>query len=250
MKQLKVIFFLYFSTLFISSSYSHTGTQDSSNVSDQKIDSLPSIDSIVIFKRVPGKNNTYDSSHGNPHNLIVVDGVYARNPMTIYSYALYVGGILDINAKKIKNGGVGITLGYRRLFEFNESWGINFLSSLTVFYNACEDRYYFGEIPEESNSRDKFTENYFTFSLHLAPSFSTGYREIFYAGLGVTYLKGRVFENSVTGPYLIHADYNERVLFSQIVEIEKEVMPYLYFSLEYSRTKYNDYASIKIGKRF
>lgn len=247
MMSLRVIFFLVLFFCFsLHSSYSQITEPDSSSSSERRIDSLNNSDSLISVKTVTGKILTDNSSDRYPFNLVIIDGVVTP---AAYSNAFYLGAIIDINGQKMKNGTAGIALQYRRLQKLNKMFGINFLSSLTIFYNASEDRYYHGEISSEG-SGSKFTENYFMFNLHLAPSFSTPYGELIYAGLGVTYLKGRVFENSITGPYLILAPYNERTLFSQVIGLEKEVTPELCLNFEYQHTEYNDFFALKLGKRF
>lgn len=249
MKKLKVFFFFCVSFALITSAYSQNSEPDSVSAFDFRIDSLHSTDSTFTKKQNSEKVISLDKVRSRGWGIIIVDSVTTRNPIEIFSNVFYVGAAADINSDKAKNGAFGINLGYRRLQELNKSWGINLLSSLSIFYNAAEDRYANSEIPEETGGKT-FTENYLSFSMNFAPSFSTGYGEMFYAGAGFTYLKGRVFENFLSGSYIIHALNNERLMFSQVIGLEKEFSESLCFNLEYSHTKYNNYVSVKLGKRF
>jgi len=248
MMPLRVIFFLVlFFCLNLSSSSSQIIEPDSSSATDRRIDSLQSQKLITNIKSVPQK--TVGSDETSKRFRCFETIVIIRDPADFYRNAFYLGAIIDINGQKMKNGKTGVTLQYKRLQKINKTFGINFLSSLTIFYNASEDRYYASETSEQI-SGSKSTENYFTFNLHLAPSISTSTGELIYAGLGVTYLKGRIFQNSMFGPISVLAPYNERELFSQIIGIEQEVTPELCLNLEYQHTEYNDFFSFKLGMRF
>lgn len=200
---------------------------------------------FLIFTSVFYTSIFSQTKNSSEENKILSDTKKSDNS---YTDVLYTGFTYDLDAKSSNKGAWAISIGYRRLIEMKNHWGVNILSSLNCFYNGSED-YSRSTEPVPSNGKYVYTRNYFSASFHAAPSYAFSNQFIMYAGLGITFLQSSEFFTPYSY-YGIDVTNAWGDMFSKVLGIEFSPSGKFAMNMEYVRTRANNFLSMKAGMRF